>query len=40
VKSIKEEALNNLKALESASVGAKRPISPVQTLVGGYLQEL
>lgn len=34
-KSLKEEALDNLKALGSASVGAKSPPSPVQALLGG-----
>ncbi|BAT98073.1 hypothetical protein LR48_Vigan66s001000 [Vigna angularis] len=35
VKSLKEEALDSLKALGSASVDAKGPPSPVQTLLGG-----
>ncbi|ESW07231.1 hypothetical protein PHAVU_010G112200 [Phaseolus vulgaris] len=35
VKSIKEEALDSLKALGSASVDAKGPPSPVQALLGG-----
>ncbi|XP_044487429.1 uncharacterized protein LOC123212376 [Mangifera indica] len=34
-KSLKEEALDNLKALGSASVGAKSPPSPGQALLGG-----
>ncbi|KAJ0101326.1 hypothetical protein Patl1_04757 [Pistacia atlantica] len=34
-KSLKEEALDNLKALGSASVEAKSPPSPVQALLGG-----
>ena len=33
--SIKEEALDSLKALGSASVDAKGPPSPVQALLGG-----
>ncbi|XP_027906604.1 uncharacterized protein LOC114166134 isoform X1 [Vigna unguiculata] len=35
VKSIKEEALDSLKAFGSASIDAKGPPSPVQTLLGG-----
>lgn len=35
MKSIKEEALDSLKALGSASVDAKGPPSPVQALLGG-----
>ncbi|WVZ16181.1 hypothetical protein V8G54_009163 [Vigna mungo] len=35
VKSLKEEALDSLKALGSASVDAKGPPSPVQTFLGG-----
>lgn len=35
MKSLKEEALDSLKALGSASVDAKGPPSPVQTLLGG-----
>ncbi|XP_028792982.1 uncharacterized protein LOC114748701 [Neltuma alba] len=34
-KSLKEEALDNLKAMGSTSIGAKGPPSPVQALIGG-----
>jgi len=35
VKSVKEEALDSLKAFGSASIDAKGPPSPVQTFLGG-----